>query len=85
MTAITNTPRIIKKNFKLYDFNLDNYLQLYINRARSAFKLKEIDDRHRILQYGQVVVECGAAPGAWTQVAVPRINSLPDGEFSEGM
>ncbi|XP_064090671.1 ribosomal RNA large subunit methyltransferase E-like [Macrobrachium nipponense] len=47
-----------------------------VRRARSAFKLIEIDDRHKILNPGQVVVECGAAPGAWTQVAVSRVNSL---------
>uniref|UniRef100_T1IRJ9 rRNA methyltransferase 2, mitochondrial n=1 Tax=Strigamia maritima TaxID=126957 RepID=T1IRJ9_STRMM len=44
-------------------------------RARSAFKLLEIDDKHRILKPGQTVIECGAAPGAWTQVCVERINS----------
>ncbi|XP_064089913.1 rRNA methyltransferase 2, mitochondrial-like [Macrobrachium nipponense] len=57
----------------------DPYVKLarYENyRARSAFKLIEIDDRHKILNPGQVVVECGAAPGAWTQVAVSRVNSL---------
>ncbi|KAK7080168.1 rRNA methyltransferase 2, mitochondrial [Halocaridina rubra] len=50
-------------------------------RARSAFKLMEIDDRYKILQYGQVVVECGASPGAWTQVAVSRVNSLPNDKY----
>ena len=37
-------------------------------RARSAYKLLEIQKKHKILQPGMVVVECGAAPGAWTQV-----------------
>ncbi|CAL4154151.1 unnamed protein product, partial [Meganyctiphanes norvegica] len=49
-------------------------------RARSAYKLREIDDRHKFLCPGQVVVECGAAPGAWTQVAISRINSMPKDE-----
>ncbi|CAL8122486.1 unnamed protein product [Orchesella dallaii] len=44
-------------------------------RARSAFKLIEIDDKVKILKPGQIVLECGAAPGAWTQVIVQRINS----------
>ncbi|ODM95658.1 rRNA methyltransferase 2, mitochondrial, partial [Orchesella cincta] len=44
-------------------------------RARSAFKLIEIDDKVKILKPGQTVVECGAAPGAWSQVIVQRINS----------
>ncbi|KAG0717183.1 rRNA methyltransferase 2, mitochondrial [Chionoecetes opilio] len=55
-------------------------------RARSAFKLLEIDKRHRLLVPGQVVVECGAAPGAWTQVAVAAVNSLPQAKNkSQGM
>ncbi|TNN68093.1 rRNA methyltransferase 2, mitochondrial [Liparis tanakae] len=44
-------------------------------RCRSAFKLLEIDDKFRLLQPGRVVVDCGAAPGAWSQVAVRRVNS----------
>lgn len=44
-------------------------------RARSAFKLIEIDERMKIFQPGQVVLDCGAAPGSWTQVAIPKINA----------
>ncbi|KAM9744923.1 rRNA methyltransferase 2, mitochondrial isoform 2-T3 [Menidia menidia] len=44
-------------------------------RTRSAFKLLEMDDEFRILQPGKSVVDCGAAPGAWSQVAVQRVNS----------
>ena len=38
-------------------------------RARSAYKLLEINAKARLLKPGQTIVECGAAPGAWTQVA----------------
>lgn len=41
-------------------------------RARSAFKLAEIDDRFHFLKIGQTVVDLGAAPGGWSQVAVER-------------
>lgn len=51
----------------------------YFCRARSAFKLLEITEKHKIIKPGQVVLECGAAPGAWTQVAVTGTNSLPQG------
>ncbi|XP_022060327.2 rRNA methyltransferase 2, mitochondrial isoform X2 [Acanthochromis polyacanthus] len=44
-------------------------------RCRSAFKLLEMDDKFRLLQPGFSVVDCGAAPGAWSQVAVQRVNS----------
>jgi len=42
-------------------------------RARSAFKLLEIDARDRLLRPGQVVVDLGCAPGGWCQVAVRRM------------
>ena len=51
----------------------------FSSRARSAFKLIEIDDKYKILKPGDVVLECGAAPGAWTQVCVKRINSTGKG------
>lgn len=41
-------------------------------RARSAFKLREIDDKHRLIRPGSTVVDVGAAPGSWSQVAVER-------------
>lgn len=44
-------------------------------RARSAFKLIEIDDRFKIFKPGQMVIDCGCAPGAWSQVATKRINA----------
>ncbi|KAL1278468.1 hypothetical protein QQF64_025141 [Cirrhinus molitorella] len=44
-------------------------------RCRSAFKLIEIDDKYRLLKPGLSVIDCGAAPGAWSQVAVQRVNS----------
>jgi 23S rRNA (uridine2552-2'-O)-methyltransferase len=42
-------------------------------RSRAAFKLAEIDDKFRLLRAGRRVLDLGAAPGGWTQVAVERV------------
>lgn len=42
-------------------------------RSRAAFKLLEIDGKDRLLKAGQVVVDLGAAPGSWSQVAAARV------------
>jgi 23S rRNA (uridine2552-2'-O)-methyltransferase len=41
-------------------------------RSRAAFKLIEIDDKHHIIKPGAKVVDLGAAPGGWSQVAAKR-------------
>jgi len=41
-------------------------------RSRAAYKLIEIDDRHRLIKPGARVVDLGAAPGGWSQVAIKR-------------
>jgi len=48
-------------------------------RARSAFKLAEIDDRDRLLKPGMTVIDLGAAPGSWTQVVRQRL-AAPEGK-----
>jgi len=45
-------------------------------RSRAAFKLQEIDDKNRFLKQGLVVVDLGAAPGGWSQIAAKRVGSL---------
>ena len=44
-------------------------------RARSAFKLIELDDKYRLLAPGKRVVDLGAAPGGWSQVSAARVRS----------
>ena len=54
-------------------------------RARSAFKLIELDDKFHFLSAGKRVVDLGAAPGGWTQIAVKRVKSTPDNPLVVGL
>ncbi len=67
-------------------------------RARSAYKLLEMDDKLKFLKPGAIVVDLGAAPGSWSQIAVQRLkgkgrviatdilpmDELPGAEFLQG-
>src|SRR3954454_10126508 len=44
-------------------------------RSRAAYKLIEIDDKHHFLKRGLSVVDLGAAPGGWSQIAAKRVGS----------
>lgn len=54
----------------------DPYVQLAKKegwRSRAAFKLMEIDDKDKLLRRGEIVVDLGATPGGWSQVAAKRL------------
>ncbi len=46
-------------------------------RSRAAFKLAEIDDKFHLLKPGAKVVDLGAAPGGWSQIAGQRVGAIP--------
>jgi len=48
-------------------------------RSRAAYKLAEIDDKARFLKKGARVVDLGAAPGGWSQIAAKRVGAPHDG------
>ena len=72
---VTEAVKIKSKSKKLnkawlHDHLNDTYVKLAQKegyRARAAYKLKEIDEELHLLKPGQVVVDLGAAPGAWSQ------------------
>jgi len=47
-------------------------------QSRAAYKLLEIDEKHGLLKKGSVVIDLGAAPGGWTQVAVRKVGADRD-------
>jgi 23S rRNA (uridine2552-2'-O)-methyltransferase len=47
-------------------------------RSRAAFKLKEINEKHHLLRRGSRVVDLGAAPGGWSQLAAQLTGSTDD-------
>ena len=44
-------------------------------RARSAYKLIEIDEKFKIFKGGMIIVDIGAAPGSWSQYAAKKVKS----------
>ncbi len=67
-------------------------------RSRAVYKLKQIDDKERLLKSGMVVVDLGSAPGSWSQYVTEKLagraaivavdllpmDSLPSVEFIQG-
>lgn len=51
-------------------------------RSRAAFKLRQLNERYRMIKRGNVVVDLGAAPGGWLQVARDEVG---DGGFVLGI
>jgi 23S rRNA (uridine2552-2'-O)-methyltransferase len=45
------------------------------HRSRAAYKLAEIDDKYRVLKAGACVVDLGAAPGGWSEIAAKRVGA----------
>lgn len=45
-------------------------------RSRAAYKLKEIDDKYHLLRPGMRIVDLGAAPGGWSQIAAEKVKSI---------
>jgi 23S rRNA (uridine2552-2'-O)-methyltransferase len=72
--------------------------QLAGYRSRASFKLLELHDKDRLFKPGMTVIDLGAAPGGWSQVAAPLVgdkgriiasdilpmDALPDVEFLQG-
>jgi len=54
-------------------------------RSRAAYKLIEIDDKHHLLKPGMKVIDLGAAPGGWCQVAAARTKSTADNPHVVGI
>ena len=48
-------------------------------RSRAAFKIAQIDDKCRLFKPGMRIVDLGAAPGGWTQIAVERTRAVASG------
>ena len=64
----------------LNDHVNDTYVKLALKegyRARAAYKLKEIDETLSLIRPGDLVVDLGSAPGAWSQYLRRRLS--PDG------
>ncbi|MGV3492107.1 MAG: RlmE family RNA methyltransferase [Devosia sp.] len=54
-------------------------------RSRAAFKIKELDERYHLFKKGQRIVDLGAAPGGWSQVAAPIVGSTTENPLIVGI
>ncbi len=85
----------------LREHHADPYVQLALKegyRSRACYKLKEINEKDRLIKPGMTVLDLGSAPGGWSQVAVELVgnsgrviasdilpmDSLADVEFIQG-
>ena len=49
-------------------------------RSRAAYKLMEIAEKYRLFRPGARIVDLGAAPGGWTQIAAARVKAALAGQ-----
>lgn len=54
-------------------------------RSRAAYKILELDERYKLFKRGQHIVDLGAAPGGWSQVAAARIGSTDENPLIVGI
>ena len=45
-------------------------------RSRASFKIIEIDEKYKLFRRGMTVVDLGAAPGGWSQIAAPKVGAV---------
>jgi len=70
--------RSVSSNRWMHEHVTDQFVQQAKKlgyRSRAAFKILEIDEKSRIFRRGMVVVDLGAAPGGWSQMAAPRVGA----------
>ncbi len=93
--------RSISSHRWLQEHHNDHYVKLAKKegvRSRAAFKLKELQEKYRLVSKGDVVVDLGAAPGSWSQQLIEWVgdkgkvfaldllpmDALPGVEFIQG-
>jgi 23S rRNA (uridine2552-2'-O)-methyltransferase len=70
--------RVLKKKMKASSRQWLHRAQLEGYRARAAFKLLEIDEKHHILKGARRIIDLGAAPGSWSQIAAKVTGSTDE-------
>lgn len=74
--------RSVSSNRWMHEHVTDPYVQEAKKlgyRSRATFKILELDQKCRLFRRGMTVVDLGAAPGGWSQVAAPKVGAGEDG------
>ena len=66
--------KLIGKKAFTISYHLKNFFILHRSRKK-LISLPEMDERFKLIRPGNVIAECGASPGAWTQVAAMACNA----------
>lgn len=70
MTRSKSSKRWLQEHF---DDEFVKKSQLEGYRSRAVYKLKEIDEKERLIKPGQIIVDLGAAPGGWSQYVTQKL------------
>ncbi len=69
----------------LHDHINDPYVKMAQRdgyRARAAYKIQQIDEKEKLINFGDIIVDLGSAPGSWSQYAIKKLYNPSIGKIN---